>query len=254
MSSRSRALDSRGTRSAGAVKRALRQLADPVRAKVSISFFKTGPGQYGEGDKFLGVSVPNQRLVAKKSRGLPLSEVKQLLMSRYHEDRLTALLLLVYQYETGTPEVRNDICKFYLQHTRYINNWDLVDTSAPCILGPWLQTQPDARQRLRKLASSKLLWERRIAVLATFHFIKAGRFRLSLELAEYLLTDRHDLMHKAVSWMLREIGKRNRPVLEQFLITHCQSMPRTMLRYAIEHFDAAERQRFLNGNIHPQRG
>lgn len=235
--------------SATAVKQALHQLADPVRATLSKSYFKTGPGQYGEGDKFLGVTVPHQRAIAKKFKLMPLDEVKTLLTSKIHEERLTALLLLVYQYENGTPEVRQDIYKFYLQHTTYINNWDLVDTSAPYIIGPWLEHQADRQSKLQKLASSKLIWERRIAVLATFYYIKAGQYRISLNLAEQLLQDPHDLMHKAVGWMLREIGKRDRAVLVKFLASHYKTMPRTMLRYAIEHFEASERQKYLNGEI-----
>jgi 3-methyladenine DNA glycosylase AlkD len=234
---------------ARSVSQLLRRHSDPLRAILSGRYFKTGPGQYAEGDRFIGVTVPRQRLVAAKYRQLPLAEIKRLITSKIHEERLTALLVLVYQYENGTPEERNTIYKFYLQHTHHINNWDLVDTSAPYIIGPWLEHDPEAQSKLQKLAASKLIWERRIAVLATFYFIKAGQYRISLELAEQLLSDPHDLIHKAVGWMLREIGKRDVTTLRQFLATHYRRMPRIMLRYAIEHFEAAERQRYLKGQL-----
>lgn len=234
---------------AKSVQQSLKRFADPVRATLSQRYFKTGPGQYAEGDRFIGVTVPLQRSIVQKFRHISLPEIKKLLVSKIHEERLTALLLLVYQYENGTPETRKAIYKIYLGHTEHINNWDLVDSSAPYIVGPWLDSQTDGRPALEKLAASKLIWERRIAVLATFYYIKAGQFDLSLRLAEQLMQDPHDLIHKAVGWMLREIGKRDISVLRQFLNANYHRMPRTMLRYAIERFDATERQRYLRGEI-----
>lgn len=231
--------------SAQHVQQALRRLADPVRAQLSARFFKTGPGQYGEGDQFIGVTVPHQRQVARQFRQLSLEQVKLLLESKVHEDRLTALILLVYQYEHATPAVRRDIYEFYLHHTSLINNWDLVDSSAPYIVGGWLAGRD--HRILEELVKSKSVWERRIAIISTLWFIKAGQYDVTVRLATQLLHDPHDLIHKAVGWALREVGKRDVATLRAFLAEHHRTMPRTMLRYAIERFDEVERQRYLKG-------
>jgi 3-methyladenine DNA glycosylase AlkD len=220
----------------------------PEKAKASAWFFKTGPGQYGEGDVFLGVTVPEQRKVVKKYRDLPLGQVEQLLQSQIHEHRLTALLILVDQFKRGGDEVQALIYDFYLANTTWINNWDLVDSSAPTIVGGFLLTRD--RSVLRELASSDSLWERRIAILATFAFINEGEAADTLAIAEILLYDEHDLIHKAVGWALREVGKRvSQEAEEEFLLKHYRTMPRTTLRYAIERFPEDLRQGYLKGRI-----
>ena len=225
----------------------LEAMGDPERARVSRSFFKTGPGQYGEGDLFVGLTVPQVRALAKEVHPLPHAEVIRLLHSPLHEARLLALFLLIKTYDTGDEPVRERIFTQYLQSTRSINNWDLVDCSAEHIVGAHLWARD--RSLLDTLAASDLLWERRISILATFHFIKRGEFNETLRIAERLLGDREDLMHKAVGWMLREVGKRDLPSEEAFLQAHYREMPRTMLRYAIERFPEPVRQRYLRGEI-----
>jgi 3-methyladenine DNA glycosylase AlkD len=232
---------------AAVVQRSLRAQADPGRARVLSRFFKTGPGHYGEGDRFLGLTVPTVRQVARQARTLPLTAVDRLLRSGYHEERLCALLILVEQFSRARPADQARRYRFYLRHTHCINNWDLVDVSAEKIVGPYLEHRSQAP--LFRLARSPSVWERRIAVLATFHYIKRGRFDETLRLAQGLLRDPHDLIHKAVGWMLREIGKRDRPALERFLGRHYRTMPRTMLRYAIERFPARRRRAYLQGRI-----
>jgi 3-methyladenine DNA glycosylase AlkD len=229
--------------SAAAVHRAIRALADPVRAKHSLRFFKTGPGQYGEGDRFLGLTVPQLRALAREYKDLPISEATNLLQSPWHEERALTLLILGHQYARGTAAARAAIYRLYLKHTKRVNNWDLVDCSAEHIVGAHLATGD--RSRLARLARSADLWERRIAIVATFHYIKRGEFGETLKIARLLLDDEHDLIHKAVGWMLREVGKRDRAALEGFLTRNAARMPRTMLRYAIERFPAAERQKWL---------
>lgn len=224
----------------------LKRLADPRRAKLHRRFFKTGAGEYGAGDRFLGIAVPSLRTLAKQYCDLPLRDVDSLLHSRWHEQRLLALLLWVDRYRRGDAAERQRIHRKYLRSVRYINNWDLVDVSAEQIVGGFLADK-DKRILLR-LARSANLWERRIAVLATFHFIRRGRFTEILKIATALLHDEHDLIHKAVGWMLREVGKRDRPCLERFLTRHQDRMPRTMLRYAIEHLPVPRRRRYLQGN------
>ncbi len=219
------------------VKSDLQKFADKDRAIHSLRFFKTGKGQYGEGDQFLGLTVPQVRSVVKIYSNLPLSDVKNLLMSPIHEHRLAALLILV------TKKLDEDIYNLYLKHTEYINNWDLVDLSAPNIVGKYLVDKD--RSILYKLTKSKLLWDRRIAVLATFIFIKEKDYTDSLRIARVLLSDKEDLMYKAVGWMLREIGKKDVKVLEKFLDENIHQMPRTVLRYAIEKFPEEKRQRYL---------
>ena len=228
------------------VSQALQQLATPEKAKASAWFFKSGPGQYAEGDKFLGITVPEQRTIARKYKDLPLKDVEKLVMSQWHEERLTGLFILVGQYQKGNEAKRKEIYDFYLSHTRHINNWDLVDSSAPYIVGSWLDGQPEKMQVLQKLAGSDWLWDRRIAMLATGDYIKKGRTEEAIKIAEQLLPDKHDLIQKAVGWMLREIGKRvDKQVLTRFLDKHAATMPRTSLRYAIEHFDPELRTHYM---------
>lgn len=210
-----------------------------------MRFFKTGPGQYGEGDRFIGVTVPEQRAVAKKFKDLDLIDLQKLLRSDIHEFRLTALIILVDQYKKADTSLQKKINAFYLKNTKYINNWDLVDSSAPGIVGAYVYEYPDALPVLYTFAHSRLLWERRIAMLATFAFIKAGELDIVFEIAELLRNDTEDLMHKAVGWMLREAGKRDENRLRSFLDAHAAYMPRTMLRYAIERFDPAQRAKYL---------
>ena len=218
-------------------------LTDPEKGRFLQGFFKTGKGQYGEGDRFLGITVPAVRKLSKEFRGLRLRDLEHLLGSPYNEERLLGLLILVEQYRRGAAEVREGVARCYLRNRRQVNNWNLVDSSAPYILGPHLQW--GSRALLYRLVRSNCLWERRIAVLATFAFIREGDFSDTLRLTELLLEDKEDLMHKACGWMLREIGKRDQPVLEAFLQRHGRVMPRTMLRYAIERFSPAERRVYL---------
>lgn len=222
----------------------LKKLADPQKAKFLPRFFKTGPGEYGEGDKFIGVTVPNTRIIAKRYGNLSFSDLKLLLTSPIHEERLCALLILVEQFKKADEKNREKIYKFYLASTKYINNWDLVDLSADQIVGGYLTDKP--RDILTKLAKSPNLWERRIAIIATFNFIKQKDATWTIRIAHMLLTDSHDLIQKAVGWMLREVGKRcDKKTLIDFLNQYAHMMPRTMLRYAIEHFPENERQKYL---------
>ncbi len=224
----------------------LEKIKDPVRARILARFFKTGKGEYGEGDEFIGLTVPQVRAVAKKNRKLPFKELIKLLKSSEHEARLTALVIMVERFKKAPENERKELCEAYLAHTRWVNNWDLVDTSAEHIVGGFLMDKP--KKILTELARSKNVWERRIAIMATFHFIKRGESEETLRIAKLLLNDRHDLIHKAVGWMLREVGKRcARSVEEEFLRTYYKTMPRTMLRYAIEHFPAAHRKAYLHG-------
>jgi 3-methyladenine DNA glycosylase AlkD len=228
-------------RTADDVRAALAELADPDDAIALARFFKTGRGDYGEGDAFLGIRVPAVRRVVKEFRGLPLDEVESLLNDAEHEHRLTGLLLLVASY----PHSPAEVVERYLAAVRRgrVNNWDLVDASSEFILGPWLRERD--RSMLFELAASPSLWERRVAVLATFEFIKHGDASTTLELAETLIGDRADLMQKAVGWMLREVGKRvSREQLTAFLDAHAAAMPRTMLAYATEHLTPDERARY----------
>ena len=225
----------------------LHKLADPVRATHSLRFFKTGPGQYGEGDKFLGLTVPQMRKLVRKYRALDDTTALELLASPWHEERLVALLLLVDGYKRGDHERRRKIHRAYLANAQWINNWDLVDASAEHVVGPHLDAKEIAL--LERLARSKNIWERRIAIVSTFHFIKRDEFRPTLRIAAMLLTDSHDLIHKAAGWMLREVGKRDRKTLDSFLKKHYRKMPRTMLRYAIERHPERVRKQYLAGTI-----
>jgi 3-methyladenine DNA glycosylase AlkD len=230
-----------------ALRREIRKLGSPERAKHSLRFFRRGPGEYGEGDKFLGVTVPEMRAIAKRYRDLDHDEILELLQSEWHEDRVVALLLLLDGYKRGDDTRRGRIHRAYLANTRRINNWDLVDMSAGSIVGGHLDAAEISL--LVKLARSKDLWERRIAIVATFHFIKRGELAPTLRISEMLLGDRHDLIHKAVGWMLREVGKKDRKVLDAFLAKHYREMPRTMLRYAIERHPEPVRKRYLAGTV-----
>lgn len=222
----------------------LRKIADPAIAEHSQRFFKTEAGEYGEGDQFLGIRVPNIRKIAKTFKKLSLTETEKLLHSEYHEERLCALIILVNRFQKADPEDRKQICELYLSNTAYINNWDLVDTSAYKIVGPYLEGKN--RDVLYDLAKSESVWERRIAIISTLHFIKNNDFEDTLAIAEKLLDDDHDLIHKATGWMLREVGKRDQEKEETFLEKHAVHMPRTMLRYAIEHFSDAKREYYYS--------
>lgn len=221
------------------VRAELAGLADPAKAQVLQRFFKTGKGQYGEGDVFIGVTVPQSRQVAGKHAGILLEDVKDLLCSKIHEERLVALLILIQKFKAD-PE---GVTRFYVDNMSQVNNWDLVDLSAPRILGAYLEERDD-RSLLYQLAASGKLWERRIAVIATQHFIRKGDFADALRICEMLLGDSHDLMHKAVGWMLREVGKRDLAAEEAFLQKHCKKMPRTALRYAVERFPEEKRRAY----------
>lgn len=230
-----------------AVRSALSDQANPKHAVVLQRFFKTGPGDYGEGDIFLGIKVPVLRAIARTHRMLPIDDAVALLASPLHEERLLALMILIDQYERAPDQTKSRIFDRYLSNTSRINNWDLVDLSAPHIVGQHLLDKD--RRMLRKLARSGNLWERRIAIIATYRFIRNDQFQDTLDIAEILLNDKHDLIHKAVGWMLREIGKRDHACEESFLRRHYAVMPRTMLRYAIERFPEKLRTAFLHGTI-----
>jgi 3-methyladenine DNA glycosylase AlkD len=224
------------------IKKEIKSAGNPDKAKILQRFFKTGNGEYGEGDVFLGITVPEQRKIAKKYNHLNLTELQELLNSKYHEFRLIALLILVEKYS----ENKEEAYKFYLKNTRHINNWDLVDLSADKIVGRYLFEKND-NSILRKLAKSKSLWERRIAIMATFHFIKNKRYKECFEIIGMMLKDKEDLIHKASGWMLREVGKRiSEAIEEEFLLMHYKTIPRTMLRYAIERFSEAKRKKYLS--------
>jgi len=229
------------------IKNELAALADAADGLFLQRFFKTGPGQYGEGDMFRGIRVPPLRKLAAAYLAMPMGQAALLLSSSYHEDRLLALLILVGKFKLGGEAERDAIYRLYLQNTRFINNWDLVDASAEHIVGGYLLGRDCGP--LHGLARSGIIWERRIAIMATFHFIRRGRFDMTLEIAEMLLQDREDLIHKAVGWMLREVGKRDLQAEEAFLAAHYRQMPRTMLRYAIERFAEERRQGYLKGML-----
>ena len=225
----------------------LHQLGDKKQAENSARYFKTGPGEYGEGDIFLGIRVPEIRKLAKEYRHVPLSAIETLLGSPIHEERLLALLTLVLLYSTGDALAQKKIYDLYLRNTQSINNWDLVDASAQYIVGPFLAAK--SKKPLYRLAVSTNIWERRIAIMATFHFIRQKEFCETLKIADMLIADKEDLIHKAVGWMLREIGKRALHAEEEFLKTRYKKMPRIMLRYAIEKFPEVRRQLYLRGEI-----
>lgn len=225
------------------IRKDIRALEKPSRALLLSKFFQTGPGGYGEGDKFLGLSVPETQSIAKRHRGTGLKDSLALLKSPWHEERLLALIFMVDLYRRGDDEMKTQIFKAYLKNTKFINNWDLVDSSAHYIVGPYLETR--SRNELYRLAKSKDLWKRRIAVVATLHFIRNKDFKDILALSELLLGDKEDLMHKATGWMLREMGKRKLEPLHRFLRKFAWKMPRTMLRYSIEKLPLNERQFYM---------
>jgi len=228
------------------ISKLLSGLSDPVRAAHSARYFKTGAGEYGAGDSFLGIRVPELRAQVKKCEAVSLEDIQLLLMSAFHEERLFALLLLVRKFARSDEREQAAIYELYLNNTQRINNWDLVDSSASRIVGRHLESRD--RRILYKLAKSASVWERRIAVIATFQFIANDQFDDALKLARLLLNDKEDLIHKAVGWMLREIGKRDVAVEAAYLQTHYKKMPRTMLRYAIEKFPERLRKKYLAGD------
>mgnify|MGYP002725827153 CR=1 FL=1 len=242
------AAQARGVGMLQGIRNRLREHADEADATALQRFFKTGPGEYGEGDRFIGVRVPAIRRVAREFRDLPVDDTEALLQSEIHEERFLALVILTEKYRrSSSAGDRARLYGLYLANTQHINSWDLVDTSAEHVVGAYLHGR--SRQPLYELACSGSLWERRIAIIATFHFIKKGEFDETLRIAEVLVTDPEDLIHKAVGWMLREVGKRAQSAEERFLNKHYQRMPRTMLRYAIEKFPEGIRQQYLQGTI-----
>lgn len=227
----------------------IREKENPEKAKLLARFFKTGKGQYGEGDLFLGIVVPESRKIAVKYVDLPLKEIEKLLKNKYHEVRLTALLILVRRYRKTDSEIeKKNIYNFYLKNTKYINNWDLVDLSTSYIVGDYLVNKN--KTILEKLARSNNLWERRIAIISTFRFIYKGEYQWTFKIVRILMKDKHDLIHKACGWMLREVGKKiSLSVLIEFLDHYGNEMPRTMLRYAIEHFPENQRKSYLKKTL-----
>ena len=236
------------------LKKELIKISTPKKAKASAQFLKTAPGQYGHGDIFIGVTVPEQRKIAQKHLHLTLEEINQLLNSKEHEFRLTALFVLTYQYENAVKnkdlKTQEKIYKLYLNNTKNINNWDLVDCSAGYIVGSWLHDKSNKMEVLTQLANSKNLWEKRIAIISTFYYIRQNQAEPTFKIAQILLNDDHDLIHKAVGWMLREVGKRcSEATEEKFLKKYYKKMPRTMLRYAIERFAENKRISYLKNLI-----
>ncbi len=226
------------------LKNEIKQKASPEKAKILSGFFKTGKGQYGEGDVFLGLTVPEQRLLAKKYQDLSIDDIGELIQNKIHEYRLVALLILVQKFNSANQEQKKKIFEFYVEHKDQVNNWDLVDLSADKIIGAWLINKD--KKLIYNLANSENLWDKRIAMISTFYFIKKNKFEDALKIAEILIDDKHDLIQKAVGWMLREIGKRNQEIEEKFLDKHYKIMPRTMLRYSIERFDEQKRKHYMN--------
>ena len=229
------------------IRKKLQQLGSEEKANVLQRFFKTGPGEYGERDVFIGVGVPELRRLVKEYQDITLNTVIQLLKSLIHEERMLALLMLIEKYSKGNDTVKKRIYTLYLKHTEFINSWDLVDVSAHHIVGNFLLHK--SKEPIYRLAKSINLWERRIAILSTFHFIKQGNYSETLKISKILLTDEEDLIHKAVGWVLREVGKRHISIQEVFLKKHYKRMPRTMLRYAIEKFPESKRQKYLKGDF-----
>lgn len=230
------------------LKKELNKYRNPKRAKICQRFFKTGKGEYAEGDVFLGLAVPKVKQIAKKFSNLALADLKKLLVSKIHEERQSALFILIDKFQKGDKAARKEIFDLYCDSAERVNNWDLVDCSADKIVGAYLWQEAD-RKSLVFLAKDKNLWKRRIGIMATFFFIRKNSFKDTLKIAEILLHDSHDLIHKAVGWMLREVGKRNLIKEEEFLCRHCSKMPRTMLRYAIEKFPEAKRKKYLSGRV-----
>jgi 3-methyladenine DNA glycosylase AlkD len=230
--------------SARVVERRVLALRAPERAAALQRFFKTGPGEYGEGDRFLGLTMPQVRTLAADVAEIPFGELERLLESSWHEVRMLALVLMAARYPLADTRTQRDIYRLYLRRTDRINNWDLVDVTAPGVVGLHLLTR--SRAVLRRLARSRSLWERRIAIVSTLTFIRHNQFADTLGISMLLMADRHDLMHKAVGWMLREVGKRDQPTLCRFLDAHAATMPRTMLRYAIERLPVNRRRHYMD--------
>ncbi len=224
-----------------------RKLANDKKAVILRRFFKTGPGQYGEGDVFLGITVPVIRNFAQNHYGLPFADIEKVLRSPFHEERMLASIILIEKYKTASDSEQKKIFNLYLSNLKYLNNWDLIDLSAPKIIGAYLEKKP--KDILLALAVSANMWERRIAIVSTFHYIKANSFDMTFKITDLLLKDKEDLIHKATGWMLREIGKRDQNAEEIFLSTRYGKMPRTMLRYAIERFPEERRVSYLKGTI-----
>lgn len=227
------------------IQKDLTSLKNPEKAKILSRFFKTGKGEYGEGDIFWGITVPEIRIIAKKYKELTLEDSQKLLQSEVHEHRLTALLILTYKFPKAASEEQKQIVDLYLKNTKYINNWDLIDLSAPKIIGAYLLENSKERKILYTLAKSTNLWKKRIAILSTYTLLKQNRFEETLKISEILLQDKHDLIHKGVGWMLREMGKMSQKTEEDFLNKHYKEMPRTMLRYAIEKFSEEKRKFYM---------
>lgn len=230
---------------AAAIRQEIRALGDSAIAEHSQRFFKTGKGEYGEGDRFLGIRVPVIRKQVRKHREAPLKAIDKLLQSPWHEERLFAVLSMADRFRRGDEESRREIFDTYIEHRHYVNNWDLVDGSSHIIVGGWLEFRN--RKLLYQFARSNDLWERRIAIISTYQFIRNRDFDDTLAIAEILVNDEEDLIHKATGWMLREVGNRHLRTEEQFLKRHYKTMPRTMLRYAIEKFPENRRQAYLKG-------
>jgi len=229
------------------IQKKLKSLSNKEKARKHQSFFKTGPGEYGEGDIFIGVTVPELRKLAKEYKTIGINKIKQLLISEIHEERLLSLFLLIHRYSKRDEPEKKRIYELYLKNTKFINNWDLVDSSAGHIVGAFLFDK--SKKPLYDLVKSENLWERRISIMSTFYFIKRNLFSDTIKLSKILLSDKEDLIHKAVGWMLREVGKRDMSVEENFLKKYYKNMPRTMLRYAIEKFPESKRQQYLKGTI-----
>lgn len=221
----------------------LKNLGNKRDKEILQKFFKTGPGQYGEGDIFLGIKVPVQRKVAAKYKGLKINDVQKLLDSKIHEERLVGLVIMIHQFEEGNEEIKKKVFEMYMNNSHRVNNWDLVDITAPRIAGAYLLNKD--KKILYQFAKEKLLWRRRIAIVSTYKFIKNNQFEDVVKLSEILLNDKEDLMHKAVGWMLREAGKMNKQVLIDFLDKHCKNMPRTTLRYSIEKLSEKEKKYYM---------
>jgi len=229
---------------ANSLRKDLKKYADSGKAEILQRFFKTKKGEYGQGDIFLGVAVPLQRKTAKKYMGLPLSEIVKLLQDRIHECRFSALILLIERYKKGDGKTKSEIVKIYFKNLKYINNWDLVDISAPHILADFL-LEKNKQDKIKKMARSQNLWERRVAMVSTLTLIKKNDFKLTFELAKYFLKGNHHLMHKATGWMLREMGKRDKAVLKYFLEMYAKKMPRIMLSYSMERLNKKEKSRYV---------
>ncbi|MBC8501264.1 MAG: DNA alkylation repair protein [DPANN group archaeon] len=227
------------------LKKELQKLSNPKKAAIMQRFFKTGPGEYGEGDVFIGPTVPEQRSIAKKYIDLDFKDIQILLNNKIHEYRLTGIFILVYKFQRASDKEKKKIYNFYIKNFDRINNWDLIDCTCDKILGPYMLEHSKEKKKLYKWVKSRRLWTRRISIITTFEFIKNNEFEDTLKVSGILLHDGHDLIHKAVGWMLREIGKRDQAVEERFLRKHYKQMPRTMLRYAIERFDEKKRQFYM---------